>query len=163
MQNSLYSISMNLRDILQKIDDEGEVTPELEQQLVITQEQLQEKGINYALAIKHFDGNVDLIDKEIERLTALKKRNEAMADKLKDKIKSAMVEFGVEKIETATLKLSLRKSEETVITDFDSLPSRYKVVKTTESPDKKAIKEDFKLFGSVVGATVIEKKNLIIK
>lgn len=162
--NTLYNISTNLRYILKAIDDnDGVISDELEQELSIKQQELEEKGISYGFAIKHFADNVDKIDAEIERLKALKQRNEAMADKIKDKIKCAMVEFNVEKIETATLKLSLRTSKETIIENAEALPTQFLVRKETFTPDKKAIKKAIEDGEDVTGAYVRENKTLQIK
>jgi Siphovirus Gp157. len=68
---SLYKITEEAVIIASQLE-EGEVTPELENALVILQSELQEKAINYAYVVKSFEDDVTAINEEIKRLTAIK-------------------------------------------------------------------------------------------
>jgi hypothetical protein len=141
----------------------GELTPELEQALEISQEQLNNKGIAYGFIIKKFETESDIIDAEIKRLQALKKSRENTVERLKERIKSAMELFDVDKIETPLMKLSFRKSEAIQIDDITLIPSMYKTLKVTEHPDKTLIKDSLKLGKEVKGASLVINNNLQIK
>jgi hypothetical protein len=160
--NTLYIISEGLRVILNSIaESDGEITPEQESLLVITQQELEAKGVNYAFAIRELDSTVDAIDAEIERLKKLKEKPKALSVKLKEKIGDAMKEFDVEKIESATIKLSFRKSKETIIEDESTLPESCFEIKRTVSKTK--VKELIESGMVVSGAYILEKKSLQIK
>jgi hypothetical protein len=159
---SLYHISKEALDLAEMLEV-GELTPELEQRLTINQNELQEKAINYGYVIKDADGNITAIDNEIERLNALKKSEERKRNILKERISSAMQFYGIEKVETSTLKLSFRRSESVEIVSVEQLPDDYMIKKVTVSPDKSKIKEDIKKGKEVPGAVINENLNLQIK
>ncbi len=159
---ALYNISAELRSVLNTIaESDGEVTPEIEASLAISQAELEQKGVNYALAIREMDGRGEIIDQEIERLKKLKKATETISDRLKNNIKAAMVEFGVEKVESNLVKLSLRKSKETVIDDESLLPES--CFKTERKVVKAEVKKLIESGAPVAGARIVENKSLQIK
>ena len=161
---NLYQIEQQYIDLTnQLIECSGELTPELEESLQITQEQLQHKGIAYGYIIKKMETESDIIDAEIKRLQALKKSRENSVEKLKERIKSAMELFDVDKIETPLMKLSFRKSTSVEVEDVNSLPAIYKTIKITESADKKLIKESLELGKEINGAKLVTNNNLQIK
>ncbi len=55
---NLFNIKQEYLTIAQELA-EGELTPELEQQLAITETNLQEKAVNYGYVIKTFESEVD--------------------------------------------------------------------------------------------------------
>lgn len=112
MQKSLYEIQADYAALVTELlDAEGELTPELEMALAINKDELQSKAEGYALRILEFDGQADLIANEIKRLQARQKQYENTADKLKETIKAAMLQFNVDKIKTDKVTLAFRKSE----------------------------------------------------
>jgi hypothetical protein len=162
MKLSLYEIGTGLRKLFNEISEsDGEITPEQESSLSIAQADLETKGINYALVIKECDSTVYAIDAEIERLTKLKTKPQTLAKKLKEKISEAMKEFGVEKIESDLIKLSFRKSKETVIENELELPESCFEFKRTISKTK--VKELIESGELTTGAFIRENKSLQIK
>ena len=159
---NLYNINKEYLDLLGEImDNEGELTPEIEQRLQINQRDLNTKATNYAYMIKHIDGNTDKVDEEIERLNALKKRLKRNSELLKERIKNAMNIYSIDKIETPLLTLNLRKSESIEIEDENLIPVAYKKVEYKVS--KSAIKEAIKQGVDVHGASLKINQNLQIK
>lgn len=164
MNNSLYHIRAEHLEIIYAIEEnEGELTPEIEMALSLTEEQFQEKAISYGYVIKRFEDNASLIDAEIKRLTELKKRAERNYDRFKENLSGAMIQFGVEKIETPTLKLSFRKSESVEIFDEKEIPIEYVDEKIVHTISKTRIKEDLKKGIAVKGANLLTKQNLQVK
>jgi DNA gyrase/topoisomerase IV subunit A len=163
-QWSMYQIKQDHVILMQIIEDnEGEITPEIETALQLTSDNFQEKALSYGLVVKHFDDQAEIIEKEIERLskilTQAKKRKELFKQTLSD----AMQQFGVEKIETPTLKLSFRKSESIELTDESKVPFAYVEEKVVKTISKTKIKEDIKQGLQVPGAQLVTKQNLQIK
>lgn len=164
MKQSIYQIQNEYQLIISEIiNNEGEITPELETALTINKEQLQSKAVDYSYVIKSLDSDCDAIDAELKRLQQLKKVRTNLAERLKDTISNAMNLYEVEKIETPLIKLSFRNSESVEITNESQLDACFIVTKTVTSPDKKAIKDAIKSGVLVEGATISYNKNLQIK
>lgn len=164
MKVALYQIEqeyMMLADSI--ISNGGELTPELETALEINREQLEAKGRGYGFVIKDVESELDAIENEIKRLQSLKQSRNKAIDLLKEKLSNAMQLFEVFEIKTPTLKINFRKSESVEIEDLSLLDKKFMVVKTTEQPDKMAIKEAIKQGESVQGATISINYNLQIK
>ena len=160
--SNLYNITTGLRDLLTSIsNNDGEITSEQETALAITQVELEQKGINYAFVIRECEASMTAIDTEIDRLTKLKTKPQNLSKKLKEKIAEAMIEFGVEVIESDLIKLSFRKSKATVIDDEDILPESCFEIKRVVSKTK--VKEGIESGEIKIGARIIENKNLKIK
>lgn len=160
---SMYQIRVDHLTLMQMIEDnEGELTPEIEQALSLTQDEFNEKAVSYGLVVKHFDDEAAIVEKEIERLSKILSQSKKKKELFKQRLGEAMQQFGVEKIETPTLKLSFRKSE-SVEVDPDQLPNNYMVEKVTYTPDKTKIKAAIKEGINVKGASLVTKQNLQIK
>lgn len=142
---------------------EGEVTPELEQALIINEAQLQEKATNYGYVIKNFEYEVDAIDNEIKRLKELKERREKAIDRMKQSVTNAMQLYGIEKVESSFLKLSFRKSESVEVINEAQLLPGFTTTKVTTTPNKTAIKEAIKRGEVVEGAVLVTNQNLQIR
>lgn len=161
---NLYQIEKQYFDLTEQlIELDGELTPELEQALDITLSEFETKSIAYAHVIRRLDAECDIIDSEIKRLQSIKRSRESALERLKMRIKTAMETFGMDKVQTPTLKLSFRKSESVEVEDVNALPSMYKTIKVTEAPDKTLIKESLKLGKEIPGARLVTNNNLQIK
>jgi hypothetical protein len=157
---NLYNIKSQYLQIAQELTD-GECTPELEQALIITQENLQEKAINYGYVIKNFESEVDIIEEEIKRLNALKKARINAVDKLKNNISDAMKLFQILEVKAPTFKMNFRTSESVEI--FEGLDNEFITEKVSYQPDKIAIKNAIKEGREVNGAALVTNFNLQIK
>ena len=77
MKQSLYNIIEEQKYTLQEIElMEGELTPELEEQLIINAHQLESKSIAYLEVIKTKEAYNVMLKEEIKRLQAMVKRND---------------------------------------------------------------------------------------
>ena len=167
---SIYNISSDLKKIYEDLDngngidlETGEIKPEIMQQLSISRNELETKAVDYGYVIKAFDDEIDIIDREIERLEERKAYVKKNKERMKTIVGSAMEEFGINKIKSETLQLSFRKSESVDIFDESLVDDRFKKVKTEISIDKTAIKNAIKNGEDVQGAKIVEKNNLQIK
>jgi hypothetical protein len=164
MNQSIYKIQNEFQLIIAEvINNDGEITPELETALTINKEQLQSKAIDYCYVIKSLESDCEQIDNEIARLNKLKKVRANLTERLKNTVSSAMQLYEVEKIETPLIKLSFRNSESVEITNESQLDACFIVTKTVSTPDKKAIKDAIKNGVLVCGATISYNKNLQIR
>lgn len=162
MRKSLYEISKEALVIASALED-GELTEDLENQLVINQNELQNKSINYGFVIKESEHNINAIDEEIKRLQSLRKVEENKKKRLLTAVSDAMKLYSIDKIETPVMKLFFRSSKTVEVISMGQLPNEYKVDKTTTSADKKKIKEAIENGETVEGAIINKNQNLQIK
>jgi len=159
---NLYQITQEAQYLAALLETE-ELTPELEAELLINQEQLQSKGINYAKVIANYQSESDQIDAEIKRLKALKESRDKKVTWLTESLKNAMLVSGIEKIDSPLFKISLRRSESVEVEVPEALPVDWQVKKVTITADKIAIKKAIKEGYSITGARLVENFNLSIK
>lgn len=159
---NLYQITQEAQYLAALLETE-ELTPELEAELLINQEQLQSKGINYAKVIANYQSESDQIDAEIKRLKAMKESRDKKVTWLTESLKKAMLVSGIEKIESPLFKISLRRSEAVEVEIPEALPIDWQVKKVTITADKVAIKKAIKEGYSITGARLVENFSLQIK
>ena len=159
---NLYEITEEAQYLAVLLETE-ELTAELEEALIINQDQLQAKAVNYAKVIANFQAESDAIDQEIKRLKAMKESRDKKVEWLKESVKKAMLVSGIEKVESPLFKLSVRRSEAVEVDVVEALPSAFQNVKNVVTADKVAIKEAIKRGEFVMGARIIENFNLHIK
>lgn len=114
---NLFQIQHELKAIFDEIEEnDGEVTDDLYQQLLITKENLEEKLTNYVKVIKHWEGDVATCKAEAKRLGEVAKVRENKVERFKNIVLGAVEQFGVEGktnkfIELPTMRLSTRGTE----------------------------------------------------
>ena len=159
---NLYEITREALELASLLETE-ELTPELEQMLVINQEKMEVKVNNYAKVIANIQSDSDAIDQEIKRLKEMKESKERAITRLKDAVREAMLVSAIDKIESPLFKLSLRRSESVEVDIVEALPSEFINIKNVVTADKVAIKEAIKRGENITGARLIENFNLQIK
>jgi hypothetical protein len=112
MNKSLFNIQEEHLKLMQEIEElNGELTPELEEQLIINEKEIENKIKSYYGLIKIKESEITLIKDEKERITSLQKTKENLIKKLKERILDACNQFGYnsktgnKKIDYDTLKV----------------------------------------------------------
>lgn len=162
MKNTLFTITTDYLELMEQVEVlEGEITDEINEQLIINETQLQSKSIAYLSVVKGKESFNLQIDNEIKRLQAFKKTNNRIIDNLKERLLDAVKMFGA--FEVGLQKFSTRKSTQVVInTETNKLDKEFKTIKVTESPNKTAIKDAIKRGEVVTGCELKEVLNLKI-
>lgn len=165
---NLYNLTTECKSLYDDIiasadDDTGEVDLSLVTALSVRQEEWNDKAIAVACVYRALDEDSARVGREIERLTAIKKRLERERDRVKEGLANACNALGVEKVQGMYANISFRSSEQTVIENEGAIPDEYMTVKTTYTPNKTAIKEAIKAGKDVPGAHVEKRKNIQIK
>ena len=161
MELTLYQISDEQRRINAMLEETGgEITPELEEALAINEGNFITKAENYGKAILHYKTIVAAIKAEKDRLDGLKKTAENAVARMEERLVAAMQTFDKPKVESSTLKLSLRKSERVIIDDENAVPADCKTIKVEIS--KTDLKRHLKA-GEMCGAHLEENQSLQIK
>jgi hypothetical protein len=159
---NLYQITQEAQYLAALLETE-ELTPELEAELLINQEQLQTKGINYAKIITNYTSQKNQIREQINRLKEMEDSCDKKINWLTENLKKAMLVSGIEKIDSTLFNISLRRSEAVEVEIPEALPVDWQVKKVTITADKVAIKKAIKEGYSITGARLVENFNLSIK
>lgn len=120
----------------------------------------EEKVENYIKVIKNNEADIEARKNEIKRLTELNRADERKNERMKEVLKESMDLTGHDRVDTKLFKVSFRKSEAVEVDDL-LLSEAYKVA--TYKPDKKRLKEDLKNGLEILGAELVERKNLSIR
>lgn len=121
---NIFEIEQELISIFDEIEEMGgEITPEIEEKLSITQETFKDKIESYTKVITMLTGDTKTIKDEINRLKTLSDRKEKTIESLKTVIIKAINEFGdtkktgVKYIDYGTGEVSIRKSQAVQVND----------------------------------------------
>jgi len=162
MSNTLYNIQENYLALMDSIEEnEGILSEEQEKALAIHETQLESKGKAYLEVIRQREAFISIVDDEIKRLQALKKRNTTLVTTLKDRLLDAVKLFG--EFQAGTLTFGTRKSETVIVEDVNNLPKDYKITKVTESADKLKLKSALRKGEEIEGVSLQSNLNLKIK
>lgn len=144
MTKNIYDISEEYMSIISELEEsEGELTPELESRLRINQEEFRAKALAYVHVIRMTEGEMTIIKEETERLEGLMKARETKRDKLKEKLKDAVLLFGEDgksgnkTVNLITAKLFTTNRKSVFIEDEDDFVTNkdnYKYCKASLEP-----------------------------
>lgn len=158
---NLYEINAQIEALFDAaIDPEtGEVNEDLYAEMEALQMAREEKIENIGLYIKNLRSDADQIKAEKNALAEREARARAKADRLAEYLKDALAG---EKVSTARLSVSYRKTQAVECKDFLAVPAEYLRIKDPEL-DKAAVKEAIKAGGVVPGCELVDRVSMIIK
>lgn len=161
--NKLFHIQQQYVQLLGQVEEaDGEITPEIDKALQFTEQRLRLEGADVAYAIKTLEYWEDDLTKEIERLEKMKAKAVKSSELFRSRLKSAMEQFGVERIADNYITISFRKSEAVEIASEALIPLEYKDP-VPPKISKSRIKDALKTGKDVPGAELVQRKNLQIK
>lgn len=143
------------------LENGGELTPEIEQQLT---------NIDTSIAIK-IDGYGYVLDRmkavegywkgQAAKFAAVGKACKNVQDRIKDRLKYVMESRGQKTIEGETVRFTLTDTQgQLEIIDVDALPARYVIETVVKTVDKVAIKEALAAGEDIPGAVLHGGKGL---
>lgn len=166
MGMSLYSINEAIYAAL----DDGCIFDEETGEIIFDADSLDELEAMHndkleavALYVKGLEAEAAAIKAEEKTLAERRGIKERKAARLRRYIAESMQAVGSTKLETSRVSLGFRRSEVVEIIDAAQLPAGFVKVKTTEQPDKVAIKKALKAGEAVAGAVLVECQNLQLK
>lgn len=160
---TIYQISKDYLTVLNQLDENGgEFTPDIEQTLAISNNEIQDKSIAYVAVIKTYEANSEEIAAEIKRLNQLKKQSDNVVSNLKERLKNALILFEIDEIKTATNKINFRKSVSVNIFDETLLPNDCVIIKK-EPISKTELKKRLESNEFIPGCELVTNYNLQIK
>ena len=122
--SNLFNISAELRDIYAELEENGgELTPEMDEKLAITESDFKSKVEDYANVIKNLQADIIAIETESKRLDGLKKSKSKTIERLQSIVSDAISEFGNttksggKYVDLGTMKLSIRNNIKCEVND----------------------------------------------
>lgn len=164
---SLYEIDRNIEDIMTKMyevmDETGEVSEELAEELQALNEARDQKLDNIGAFIKNLSSDVLAMKAEKDALDKRMKSKQRQIDWLKSYVASDLITHGQGKFESARVVFSFRESKAVEIPDETKIPKKYFVKKTEMKLDREGIGKLLKEGHTVRGASLVTRQNLQIK
>lgn len=137
---TLYELTTEYMGLLNMAEEE-EVDPQvLADTLEGMDGELEQKAENYAIMINTLNGQADLLNAEIKRLTDRKKTLENNANRMKEALENIMNVTGKRKFKTLLFSFNIQKNPPVLVVDDESkVPEEF--VKFKKEFDKTALKK----------------------
>jgi ribosomal protein S8 len=159
---TLYTITSEQLRINELLEESGgELTPEIEEALILNEENFLTKSEGYIESIARYKALAEAADVRIKEMQRIKKTAENIEKRLKERLQHAMVVMGHDKVDVGLRKLSLRSSTVVSITNEVAIPAEYIIVET--KVDKMKIKEALKNGVVIDGAELVTNKSIQIR
>jgi|694.fasta_scaffold85434_3 hypothetical protein len=160
---SLYAIQNEIESLIDALLEGGgtdmAANEALEQHLAGLDEALDQKAEGYASVIRSLELRARARKDEASRIRDLAEADEAVADRLKKRLKEAMEATGKTKIDTPRFKLSVAgnggKAPLVIDGSADDLPPQFRVVR--HEPNKDAIRSALEAGQAVPGCTLLPR------
>jgi hypothetical protein len=161
---ALYDLAgayKQLADRLATMDLDAETVADTIESSGLTDE-ISTKAQGVLLVAKSAEQYLPAIEAEIARLTALKKRHEHIAGRLRDYLKQNMEAAGIERIDCPLFAVSLRKNPAALeVFDEKQVPANY--WHTPEpSISKSAVAAELKAGREVAGCRLVQSTRLVV-
>lgn len=162
---SLYELSTELQRVNEAIvSEEGVISPELEIEMDRLLPAITDKAANLGKWIRNIDGNIEVIESEINRLKKRKEVNDRLRERLNTYLKDSMEKAGMDKIDTGIMVWAIQKNPPSVsILDEKAIPVKYEILSIVKIIDKKMLLEDLKAGEEVTGAELRQGTHLRIR
>jgi Mg2+ and Co2+ transporter CorA len=147
----LYDLKESYKTILDNMDNEDF---DLSGVLETLDDAIEDKADGYAKVITQAKAEIDSIDAEIKRLTAMKKSRKNTVDRLKENLFNAMKETGKTKFKTDLFAFSIAKNggKIPVVVDVETADLPDDLVNIVEKPDLDALRDYIERTGDLTYA-----------
>lgn len=159
---TLYHITSEQLRINELLEESGgELTPEIEEALILNTENFEIKADGYIESISRYKALAEAADVRIKEMQRIKKTSENIEKRLKERLLQAMMVMGVDKMELGLRKLSIRNTSAVNITDEAHIPAEYIIIE--QKYDKTRIKDALKNGETIPGAELVTNKSIQIR
>lgn len=124
--------------------NEGEVTPDIESEFDRLSLDSAQKVDTYAYVLEKFKHDAEFWKKKIENIEKIKKGLESAEARLKQRIKSIMVERGLKTLEGFDSSFHLSKAKDRILVEDEKLPPEFWQERIERFYDKELIREELK-------------------
>lgn len=159
---SIFSISAEQLRINEMLEESGgELTPEIEEALLINEGNFLVKAEGYIETIAKYKAMGEACAERIKQLQAYKKTCENIEKRLKESLTYGMTIMERDKMEIGLHRISFRNSTSVDITNEASIPNEYILVET--KVDKRKLGEALKSGETIPGAQLVTNKSIQIR
>lgn len=164
MSMALYELSEGYLNVLNLIDEENPDS-DIMNALTVIEGAIEVKAGNIANLIKSLESEAEVIKAEEKRLAQRRKSRENAADNVKQYLKMAMEQMGLDKIKTPTRTISIQLNPPAVqIANEDEIPGKFlTLVPEHYEVNKKLIAEALKAGEEVKGCELSRGRSLRIR
>lgn len=138
------------------VESEGEISPDIERQVEITEDMLSLKIDKYDFLMKKLESEEAHWKERADAYAKVARTCNNVRAKMKDRIKEVMISLGKKEIIGETTTFKLTNSNPKLIINEKELPSDYVVETVIIEPNKDKIKDALKNGKSVTGAYLEE-------
>jgi hypothetical protein len=159
---TLYHITSEQLRINELLEESGgELTPEIEEALVLNEHNFVTKSEGYIQTIAKYQALVDAADNIIKEAQRKKRVFDNISKRLKERLQDAMIIMGRDRVEIGIHTLSLRNSVAVNITEENKIPNEF--IKVETSVDKMKVKEALKRGELIPGAELQTNQSIQIR
>ncbi len=159
---TLFNITAEQLRINELLEESGgELTPEIEEALIINEGNFLVKAEGYIESIARYKSLAQAAAERIKQLQAYKKTAENIEKRLKERLQYGMHVMERDKVEIGLHKVSLRSSTAVNITNEAHIPAEYIIVET--KVDKDAVKRALKEGIAIPGAELVTNQSIQIR
>lgn len=152
VMSSLLELVAQANEIERQIlENNGELTPELEGLFDFAEGALVEKASQYEFTLKRLKEASSSWKKEADRYAKVSKSLERIEKSIRDRMKIALLELGRREISGKNTRIVLTETAPKLVIDGD-VPSNYQIQVTELVPDKERIKEHLESGIEIPGA-----------
>jgi len=158
---NLYEHDQIEKELAEMVEqNDGEVTPEIMEQLVIANTDTESKRLKISYFMRDLQTSINAHKEEELRIAKRRKTIENKLKWLKNYLTPYVLEYGKQQVGTFTW--SIRRSKQVHVEDNFNLPD-YVVEEVKTKPDKKKIKEVLESGIEIPGAEIVTNQNFQFK
>ena len=135
------------------LESNGELTPEIEAMLLITETALPEKIDSYGLVIDRFSSLEKFYKEKSDAILRMARAFGSAQDRLKDNLKASMTTLGTDELKGFDIRFKLSATKPSVVVDaVETLDAAYTTIEQVTKVNKDRIRQDLELGVPVNGA-----------
>ena len=159
---SLFEISEDQQEIIDAVESfDGEITPEIEQALMINEKNRNQKVMAYVNVFQTSDALISTAQIMKKRCEAIIKRENNKQDRMKASLLSYIKQFGAFTIGVMSFRTK-KSSSVKVEVEVNELPEEYRTKNLKITPNLKALKEALNNGEEIDGVSIQNNQNLKI-
>lgn len=154
----LYELSVEFERLIKSVDEDWCLLESAEEELQKIEMSVTEKANSIWIVMQWYDNEVDVYDKEIKRLTKLKKASQNNKERIKNYLDRNLKRVNLTEVKTDLFRFAYRKSETLQVDEDAELPDEF--LKVAYSPNKIEIKKYLKSWNELKWCSIVVNKNL---
>lgn len=161
MSKSLLALTAEVAEIERKIlENNGELTPEIEQMLDLSSGDLRAKVDAYKVILDAFEWRSAQFKSIKDQSAAAQKTFDNLRDRLKDNLKYCAKQIGTDDLRGNDWRFKISTSKPRVVYDDTPIPTYFCKEKVEYVPDRDAIESALRLGENVPGAALEQSESI---